>query len=369
MRIILVNLGGLMPRIPLVLLGTIDPFLRDAVTLTATLEPGTVVVRHDLIDEELIRRFVSDLDGVVEDVVVPLDHACVSCAVREDAIPTLRRLAETGRWDRALLALPVAGEALPVARTLVPHLEPNGALSGFRLASTVGAVDLATFEDDVLGDDLLVERERALTPGDRRSVGEALVGLVEHADVVVATDGTPRAAELLEHLRASDGERVRGLHNLDAGALFCGEHDPVAGEARVTIDREPDVVGRGHEGYRTVRLTSARPFHPDRLLARIEELGAGRVRSRGVFWVPTRPDSVIAWEGVGGQLSVGEVGEWADAPQRTVLTFTGLDADLANRAEVFDEVLMTADELASGLAPWLGRADVLAPWLGDRALG
>lgn len=358
-----------MPRIPLVLLGTIDPFLRDAVTLTATLEPGTVVVRHDLIDEELIRRVVSDLDGVVEDVVVPLDHACVSCAVREDAIPTLRRLATSGRWNRALLALPVAGETLPVARTLAPQAVPDGALPGFRLASVVSAVDLATFEDDVLGDDLLVERNRALTPGDRRSVGEALVGLVEHADVVVATDGTARATELLEHLRASDGERVSGLHNLDAAALFAGEHDPEAGEARTTIDRDPDVVGRGHEGFRTLHLTSARPFHPDRLLSRIEELGAGRVRSRGVFWVPTRPDSVIAWEGVGGQLSVGEIGDWADAPQRTALTFTGQDADLAHRAEVFEDVLVTADELAGGLAPWLGRADVLAPWLGERALG
>lgn len=358
-----------MPRIPLVLLGTVDPFLRDAVALTATLEPGTVVVRHDLVDEVLIRRTVSDLHGVVEDVVVPLDHACASCAVREDAIPTLRRLAESGRWTQAVLALPVAAESLPVVRTLVSETEPDGALPQYRLASVVGAADLETFEEDIFGDALLVERDRALTPDDRRAVGEAVVALIEHADVVVTTDGPRWAAELLEHLRSADGHRVTGLHNLDVAALFAGEHDLDAGVARTAIDREPDVVGRGHEGYVTVRLESARPFHPERLLARIEELGAGRVRSRGVFWVPNRPDSVIGWDGVGGQLSVGEVGEWGEVPQRTVLTFTGQATQVAGLEFVFADVLMTTDELAAGLAPWLGRADVLAPWLGERSLG
>ena len=42
----------------------------------------------------------------------------------------------------------------------------------------------------------------------------------------------------------------------------------------------------------------------------------------------------------------------------------------ANRADLlaaFDDVLLTADEHARGLHPWLGADDVLAPWLGDRA--
>ena len=36
-------------------------------------------------------------------------------------------------------------------------------------------------------------------------------------------------------------------------------------------------------------------------------------------------------------------------------------------AYTFDDVLLTADEHARGLHPWLGAEDVLAPWLGDRA--
>lgn len=362
-----------MPRLPLALLATVDPVLRDTVALTATLEPGTVVVRHDLLaDRGGIRRVVSDLAGVVEDVVVPLDHACVSCAVREDAIPTLRRLAADGRWGQAVLALPVSGESLPVARTLAPQTEPGGDLPEYRLSAVVCAADLTTFVEDVLGDDLLAERGRALTEDDRRAVGEALVGLVEHADVVVTSgDAHAGSSELLELLRAADGERVDGVHLLDGAALFAGTHDPEAGEARTDLDRDPGerAEGLAGDGFRTLRLSAEVPFHPDRLLDRVEELGSGRIRSRGVFWVPTRPDSVIGWEGSGGQLSVGELGEWGDDEPRVDLTFTGLAADLAHLPAVFEAVLLTDEEHAAGLEAWLGRQDVLEPWLGERSFG
>jgi hypothetical protein len=77
---------------------------------------------------------------------------------------------------------------------------------------------------------------------------------------------------------------------------------------------------------------------------------------------------VIGWEGVGGQLRVGEVGEWDDVPQRVDLTFTGLAADLAHVQGVFADILLSEEEFAEGLAPWLGRVDVLEPWLGERSL-
>ena len=364
-----------MAPLPLALLSTIDPVLRDAVALAATLEPGTVVLRYDLLDDAedgRIRRLVTDLDGVVEDVVVPLDHACTSCAVREDAMPTLRRLAGERRWGQAVLALPVSAESLPIARTLAPHATRGGALSQYRLAAVICAADLATFADDVLGDDLLAERDRALSADDRRSVGEALVGLVEHADVVV-TDGDagllPAASELLDHLRARDGARVDGLHLVDGRRLFGTRHDPEVGELRTDLDRDPTVDGAGSHGVRTLRLRSDRPFHPDRLRDGVERLGSGPVRSRGVFWVPTRPDSVVGWEGSGGQLSVGTLGDWDEEEARTDLTFTGLEGDLEHLPAAFAELLLSDDEIAQGLSPWLGRHDVLVDWLGERSLG
>ncbi len=112
-----------MRRLGITVLTSIDSVLRES-TAFATLAdvPRVVVVRHDLSQSQssgLMRRVVSDASGVVEDTTSKLEHACLSCALREDLLRTLLRLAETRRWDDALLALPVAGEPLPVLRVLV----------------------------------------------------------------------------------------------------------------------------------------------------------------------------------------------------------------------------------------------------------
>ncbi|MGL4744454.1 MAG: cobalamin biosynthesis protein CobW, partial [Dermatophilaceae bacterium] len=79
--------------------------------------PNAVVVRHELDSAagHLVRT-ISDLTGVLEREVVTLEHACLSCAVREDVIPTLDRLGAIGRWGAVVAHLPVAADGLSVCR-------------------------------------------------------------------------------------------------------------------------------------------------------------------------------------------------------------------------------------------------------------
>ena len=92
------------PRVALSVLATIDPVLRDSAVFGLVVgAPRVVALRHDIrASEGALRRVVVDATGVVEDEVVPLEHACLSCAVREDAVPTLRRLAHGARQARVL---------------------------------------------------------------------------------------------------------------------------------------------------------------------------------------------------------------------------------------------------------------------------
>lgn len=360
--------------VPLLVLASVDPLLRDAVALGVVVDrPRTVVLRHDILDGPDgggIRRVVADATGVLEDVLVPLAHACLSCSVREDAVPTLQRLARDPRWDAVLLALPVSAEPLPVTRALGAATR-DGDLRGVRLARVVTALDLATLEDDLLGDDLLDERGLALTEDDGRAVGEALAAQLGHADVVlVAGDRAehPVASDLLDHVRAADGTRVDGIYAADVDGLLAGTHDVRAGDRRLDPRYAAPVPGAPtSHGVWTLDLRADRPLHPERLVAEVARLGQGRHRSRGHFWVPTRPDSVCGWDGSGGQLSVGAVGAWGRRPAATRLVFTGVEDVRADLLAAFEDVLLTADEHARGLAPWLGAADVLEPWLGDRA--
>jgi G3E family GTPase len=123
----------------------------------------------------LLHRAVYDREGMREQETLDLDHGCLSCALREDIIPSLRRLVS----DRVrpptvlILALPATAEALPLVRALQP-LDGPPAVSGASVAAVLTAVDMSTFAADLLGDDLLAERALHTSDEDRRSVGETL---------------------------------------------------------------------------------------------------------------------------------------------------------------------------------------------------
>jgi hypothetical protein len=199
-------------RRSLSVLVAVDPVLRDAAAASLTLTtPGVAVVRHDLRPADgTVRRVVVDADGVVEDEIVPLAHACLSCSVREDAVPTLARLAGDGRWTDLVLALPVTAEPLPVTRALSALTEPDGELAHLRLASTVAVVDLDALPTDLLGDDLVDERGIALTEDDERPVGEALAAQLEQVDLV---ERVPVLVALVREVQLTRRD-VRGRHLL-----------------------------------------------------------------------------------------------------------------------------------------------------------
>ena len=115
----------------------------------------------------------------------------------------------------------------------------------------------------------------------------------------------------------------------------------------------------------TLDLTSSRPFHPDRLHERIEDLGRGAFRARGHFWLPTRPDAVCVWDGGGGQLSIGRSGSWHSRRPSSRLVVTGIHvADRTRVADAFADVLLTDAETIAGHS-WVGRSDGFEPWLDE----
>lgn len=388
--------------IPVSVLATTDPVLRDSALFGLLMDaPGAAAVRHDIHTDHL-RRVVLDATGVVEDVIVPLEHACLSCAVREDAVPTIARLARDGRWTHVLLALPVSAEPLPAARALAIETEPGGMLDHTRVATSFAVIDIDTLQQDLFGDDTLVERGLELTADDERSVGEALAAQIEQADLVVTSSSSSSSSlvepvetspettwpatssGLLDRLRGAGTRRVDGLHALSAAELAAATHSPARAERRAHPLGAVVVTGRGGvPGDRswTLELRSALPFHPERLLDQIEELSAGGLRARGVFHVADRPGLACLWDGAGGQLAFADLGPWSEvcagtAPHTRIVvvgvaddrgTGTALQDDRQRLREAFHAALCTPEEVAAGVE-WLWREDHLAPWLGARTV-
>jgi G3E family GTPase len=328
--------------------------------------PDAVAVRHTIDPErQVLTRVVSDVTGVIEREELNLAHACVTCAIREDIVPTLERLAAQGRWSSIVACLPIAAEANQVCRVLAwaPQNAPHVAIS-----AVVAALDGASVAEDLLGEDLLDERGLATSDDDRRGVAEVASAIVEYADVVCLTEvADPDEHGLVTALARPRIPLVTDPSVLDAGALVTGVHRHQAVEAWVAEVRRGALPPLPASGVWRLDLCSDRPFHPIRFQDELGILGGGPRRSRGCFWLPTRPDDICVWDGAGGQASVGSTQKWGSQRPLTRITVVGLDGDHEGGAEIeaaFDRCLLTDDELATRGRIWEESWDGLEPWLG-----
>ncbi|WP_019145830.1 CobW family GTP-binding protein [Aeromicrobium massiliense] len=349
-------------RTPVVLLTGTD---RDALatTMVGLLFdlPGAVAVRHHIdVDAGVLRRVVSDMSGVLEQHEVHLEHACVSCALREDVLPTLERLATDGRWSTIVAHLPVGAEADQVCHVLALDTRLARRL---RVASVVAALPGRGIEHDLLGDDLLAERGTHCGPDDRRGVAEVTCAMVEHADVTVAVGEAEDAGlDLLAALARPGASVVAGTEHLDATALTGHAHDYGRTEAWTGTVLECELPSLRSPHVWRLDLRSDRPFDPARLLDDLESLGSGPFRARGCFWLPTRPDRALVWDGAGGQLSIGDGESWGPRPPRTRLVLTGTGDVPAGLEEAFHALLVAPDAAPDD---WRTTHDGFEPWLGS----
>jgi G3E family GTPase len=359
--------------VAIVLLTSVDPVLRGSASFAAVTDvPGTIVLTQDLDADRGIHRHIADATGVRLDEWVQVEHPCATCAVREDTLPTLGRIIAEGRHRTVLLAAPVGVESLPIAHMLDQAARPGGPLAGGRLASVATACDVARLPEDLMGDDLLADRGVALAEGDVRSVGEVLAHQVGHADFVLtagpAGDAPPQAAALLDHLRSADAHLLDDYLAGHLGALFTHSHQCTHASRRVDPMHVALNGAPARDGVWSMHLTSARPIHPERFLERLRALAGDRVRSRGHFWLASRPGQACIWDGAGAQLSIGSQGPWGARPPGTSLLFTGVVEERQALVEAFESVLLTPQETRHARA-WHGHEDGLETWLGPVDVG
>jgi G3E family GTPase len=354
--------------VPVLTVCSLDPVLRaSAVAALLCDAPAALVVQYDLGPhdgggtgaDDALRRTVFTSTGVRESGPVDPGHGCLTCALTADLLEVAARLVAHAP-GLVVLALPVALEPSPVVRAL------RQVAGLVRPAGVVTVTDQAGFESDLLGDATVAERGFAVAEDDERGVGKVLAHLVEYSDAVLTPGAlTARGSRLLEHL-GRPGLRIRGglLHEVDPWALASIERPADDPRGELQQVRAPGV--QDGEGVWTLALTADRPVHPDRLLERIEDLGSGRTRSRGFFWLASRPELACAWDGAGGQLSIGSLGPWTRPPARTQIVVTGTEPGDRHRiAGAFADVVLTPAEQARGSAWWRARGDTLGPWLGD----
>lgn len=353
-------------RTPLVVVTGVDPSAIDRAMLSLSWDlPRAVAVRHVIDpDSQVLTRTVSHSGGVLEHEEIPLEHACVSCALREDIVPTLDRLARDPRWSSIVAALPTATEATQLANQLATD---SRLARHLRLTGIVATLATERLVHDLLSDDALHERGWHTNPWDDRGVGETACAQIEYADLVVLdTEPENEAADLVRALIRPDVPVVAGSDQLEGATLLEQQHRHKRTQAWCSPSLGMDLPPLDDESRAwRLDLSSPRPFHPQRLLDDIELLGTGEHRSRGCFWVPTRPEVALQWSGAGGQLSIGNYADWGGRTPTTRLVLTGVGSPPEHLRTAFEQLLLTPEESLLPQRSWDVLEDGLEPWLGD----
>lgn len=353
-----------LPGAPVLLVGGIDIDTMEIASLALSWDlPHAVSVRHDLdpVRDRLVRT-VSDITGIIERVELELDHSCVACAIREDVVPTLERLAASGRWQGVLAQLSATAEPWQVCRAL--SLAPQDA-PHVSIAAVVVALSPESLLADLVGGEPLTELDLPVRPDDERTVSEVACSMVEYADVVFTPDRLdPTETEVLTALMRPDAQLATSVAGLDAAALASGVHQPGGTESWAGYVRRDPLPELSLTSTWVLDFRSPLPLHPGRFKQLAPFLGGGPRRSRGCFWLPSRPHQACLWEGAGGRLSVGVERSWRSDEPLTRIVVVGIDEGRDQLESALRSCLLTEDEVAARGTVWEVSSDGLEPWLG-----
>ncbi|WP_405890568.1 GTP-binding protein [Streptomyces sp. NBC_01527] len=366
-----------LPRLPVVIVGGLhSDARREVVDRLLRTVPGSVALHHDLATaaEGTLRRRVHDSSGELSCGDAPLVNDCACCALREDLVPELERLAADGLTRLAIVELWDSVEPKAMAEVVVAH--GGDALD---LTNVITAVDPALVLPYLTNGDDLAKVGLAAAATDQRTVGDTWARQLEYAPVLALVDSDDADDEdraLLAQLHPTAHRVPAGSDELarldfagfDVEAAAAAQHPACA-----RLPQEADDAG-----VTTLVWHRRRPFHPERLYQALEDLCCSAARSRGRFWLADRPDTLLAWDAAGGALCVENAGPWlaslpdaawdmvppmrraaaaldwhpehGDCCQHLVFTSPGLDRD--GLAQLLESCLLTDDEYGAGPEAW-----------------
>lgn len=208
--------------LPVVIVGGLHADARrSAVRELLAAVPGSVALHHDLATaaDGTVRRLVRDASGELSRGEAPLVNDCACCALREDLLPELWRLAADGPTRLAVVELWDSVEPRAMAEVVAAH---GG--EALELTNVITAVDPALVLAYLANGDDLAEAGLAAAPTDGRTVGDTWARQLEYAPVLALVDSADADDEdraLLAQLHPTARRVETGSGEL-ARAAFAG---------------------------------------------------------------------------------------------------------------------------------------------------
>jgi len=284
------------------------------------------VIVNDMSEVNIDAQFIERENTLsrTEEKLVEMSNGCICCTLREDLMIEVERLANENRFDYLLIESTGISEPVPVAQTFSFIDEEKGIdLSKFSFIDCmVTVVDAFNFFKDFGTNETLLDRSLTNMEGDNRAIVNLLTDQIEFANVIVLnkTDLVNKEdvlvlKTLLKKLNpgakiiASSFGAIELPEILNTGLFNLAEAESSAGwikELNAVHTPETEAYGFGSFVFR-----DKRPFHPARFWKYInEKFPTNIVRSKGLFWIASRPDQALNWSQAGGSLRAESAGVW-----------------------------------------------------------
>ena len=336
-----------------------------------------------------------------EEKLVEMSNGCICCTLREDLLLEVNNLAKEGKFDYLVIESTGISEPLPVAETFTFADEEGISLSDVATLDTmVTVVDAVNFMNDYSTAKYLQDSGESMGENDERSVADLLADQVEFADVIlisktdlVEKSEVERLTAILETLNtharvipiahgavAIDEVLSTGLFNFEKAQQAPGWLKEMRGE---------HVPETEEYGIGTFNYVARRPFHPEKFfnfLHGTQKYGK-LIRSKGYFWLASRPEFAEQWSQAGGIARYGFGGmfwkavprnNWPTDPDylaniekqweepfgdmRQEIVFIGLELDKQAMTDALDDCLLSIDEMLKGKEHWATLSDPFPAW-------
>ena len=333
--------------------------------------------------------------------LVEMSNGCICCTLREDLLIEVGKFANDGRFDYLVIESTGISEPLPVAETFTFADENGVSLSDVATLDTmVTVVDAVNFLNDYEQANDLQDTGESLGEDDERSVADLLVDQVEFADVIlisktdlITNDELNRLTAILNTLNTqaniipiSNGHininevLNTGLFNFERAQQAPGWLKEMPGE---------HIPETEEYGISSFNYTARRPFDPEKFynfLHSTEQFGK-LIRSKGYFWLATRPLFCAQWSQAGGIAHYGFAGmffkaipkkDWPTEPElladinnkwvepfgdmRQELVFIGQSLNKQAMIKALDDCLLPEDAVLKGKDFWRTYNDPFPIW-------
>ena len=355
------------------------------------------------IDAALVKHEISLNRG--EEKLVEMSNGCICCTLREDLLIEITALAKAGRFDYLLIESTGIAEPLPVAETFTFRDEGGVSLSDVaRLDTLVTVVDAVNFMPQYLEAQSLQELQAAAGEEDERNLADLLIEQIEFSNVILISKADLVCSDELLNLTAA----IKTLNrNAEVIPMVMGQVplSKILNTHLFDFEQAQQAPGwlqelRGsHQpeteeyGISSFNYLARRPFHPARFYEYLHFSDWDNgilLRSKGFFWLASRPEWVGSWSQAGGTMQHGCQGRWRvsiprdEWPEEYVakieshwqapfgdcrqeLVFIGQNMDSERTRRELDACLLTDVELVQGEAAWRQYEDEFPEWFSDEA--